>query len=520
MRVGPWRSTRLATMDATELAFAGIARQAELIRAGEVSSRELVEVYLERIGRLDRRLNAFRDVLAERALAEADEADARRSSGESGPLLGVPIAVKDEINVAGEVTGFGTNAYGEPAAEDAEIVRRIRAAGAIVIGKTNMPELGAFPWTESATNGVTRNPWALQRSPGGSSGGSAAAVAAGLVGAALAGDGGGSIRFPAAYCGLFGLKTQRGRVPLAPHAGAWRGLVARGVLTRSVRDSALFYDAIADGPADPDAPVVPRGSFLTALDPGASSAPDGDAAAAGGAGTGGNGAAPSRPLRIAVASALPPSPLTALHADNRAALEETAELLRCLGHEVNEREVDFGPLAPPAEFTVRYLQGLHDDAAALAHPDRLERRIRALARLGGLLPPGALEWARSREASYAARLNEPLADHDVLMTPVTPAPAPKIGACEGRGWLWTTVVAAATVPYAACWNVTGQPACSVPAGFAPDGLPRAVQLVSRPNEDATLIALAAQLEAARPATDDGPGGSGEGPAAARPPDFT
>jgi amidase len=507
-------------MDATELAFAGIGRQAELIAAGEVSSRELVEVYLERIGQLDGRLNAFRSVFSERALAEAEQADARRSGGDSRPLLGVPIAVKEEIDVAGELTGFGTNAYGEPAVEDSEIVRRMRAAGAIVIGKTNMPELGAFPWTESATNGVTRNPWALQRSPGGSSGGSAAAVAAGLVGAALAGDGGGSIRIPAAYCGLFGLKTQRGRVPLAPHAGAWEGLVVYGVLTRSVRDSALFYDAIADGPSDPGAPMVPRGSFLAALDPGTSSPADAVAAPAGGVGTAPNGAPPSRPLRIAVASALPPSPLTTLHPDNRAALEETAELLRGLGHEVNEREVDYGPLSPPAEFTVRYLRGVQDDAAGLAHPERLERRIRALARLGGLLPPGALDWSRAREVSYAARLNEPLADHDVLMTPVTPAPAPRIGACEGRGWLWTTVVAAAMVPYAACWNMTGQPACSVPAGFAPDGLPRAVQLVGRPNDEATLMALAAQLEGARSATGGQAAGSGRGASATRPPDFT
>jgi amidase len=504
----------LALMDASELAFAGIGRQAELIAAGEVSSRELVEVYLERIGQLDGQLNAFRIVLSDRALAEADQADARRSGGEGGQLLGVPIAVKDEIDVAGEVTGYGTNAYGEPAAEDAEIVRRMRAAGAIVIGKTNMPELGAFPWTESATNGFTRNPWALQRSPGGSSGGSAAAVAAGLVGAALAGDGGGSIRIPAAYCGLFGLKTQRGKVPLAPHAGAWYGLSVYGVLTRSVRDSALFYDAIADGPSDPGAPVVASGSLLAAHDPGASSA------AAGSGGTEPDGPPPSRPLRIAVASALPPSPLTTLHPDNRAALEETAEMLRGLGHEVSEREIDYGPLAPAPEFTVRYLGGLSQEAAGLAHPERLERRIRALARLGGLLPPGALEWSRSREVSYATRLNEPLSDHDLLMTPVTPGPAPRIGACEGRGWLWTTVVAAATVPYAACWNLTGQPGCSVPAGFAPDGLPRAVQLVSRPNEEATLIALAAQLEAARAASDGGAGGSGEGPAAPRPPDYT
>ena len=142
-------------------------------------------------------------------------------------------------------------------------MRRVRAAGAVVIGKTNVPELCAFPWTESATWGVTRNPWNLEHTPGGSSGGTAAAVRRGLVGAALAADGGGSIRSPAAYCGLFGLKTQRGRVPLAPHLDAWHGLSVNGVLTRSVRDSALFYDAIADGPPDRGAPPLPPSSWST-----------------------------------------------------------------------------------------------------------------------------------------------------------------------------------------------------------------------------------------------------------------
>ena len=482
-------------MDATDLAYAGIARQAELIASGEVSSRELVELYLERIERLNPKLNAFRVVFAERALLEADQADARRRAGspptERGggvgrPLLGVPIAVKDEFDIAGEVTTFGTNAYGEPAREDSEIVRRTRAAGAVLIGKTHMPELGAFPWTESPTWGVTRNPWQLQHSSGGSSGGSAAAVAAGLVGAALAGDGGGSIRFPSAYCGLFGLKTQRGRVPLAPHLDAWHGLCVNGVVARSVRDSALFYDAIADGPADPGAREVPPSLFLDALGSGAGSS--------------------SRTLRIAVASKLPSSPLTKLHVENRAALEETVELLRGLGHEVNEHEVDHGPLAPAPEFTAIVLRSIHEEAATFAHPERLERRIRTIARLGGMLPPGVVDWALGRQAAYTARLNEPLADHDALLTPVTPAPAPRIGAREGRGWLRTTVEASATVPYAACWNFTGQPACSVPAGFAADGLPRAVQLVGRPNDEATLVALAAQIEAERSWTQDRPPG--------------
>jgi amidase len=487
-------------MDATDLAYAGIAQQAQLIAAGEVSSRELVDLYLERIERHNPVLGAFRVVFAERARMEADQADARRGAGDSSrPLLGVPIAVKDEFDVAGEVTTFGTNAYGEPARADSEIVRRVRAAGAIVIGKTHMPELGAFPWTESPTWGVTRNPWEPGHSPGGSSGGSAAAVAAGLVGAALAGDGGGSIRFPSAYCGLFGLKTQRGRVPLAPHLDAWHGLCVNGVLGRSVRDSALFYDAIAGGPADPGAPQVPPSSFLEALG-------DGGVPTSGESSSPSSGDPATRKLRIAVSSKLPPSPLTKLHAENRAALDETAALLRGLGHEVNEREVDHGLLATSPEFTAIYLRSLHEEAATFAHPERLERRIRALARIGGMLPPGALHWALGRKEQYAARMNEALADHDVLLTPVTPAPAPKIGAQEGRGWLGTTLAASATVAYAACWNYTGQPACSVPAGFGSDGLPRAVQLVGRPNDEATLIALAAQIEAERPWTQERPPG--------------
>jgi amidase len=173
---------------------------------------------------------------------------------------------------------------------------------------------------------------------------------------------------------------------------------------------------------------------------------------------------------------------------------------------VNEREVDLGPLAPAPEFTVRYVRSRHEEAVALAHPERLERRMRTMARVGGLLAPGIVSWARARERVYAARLNEALRDHDVLLTPVTPAPAPTLGACEGRGWMWTTTVAAATVAYMASWNVTGQPACSVPAGFGLDGLPRAVQLVGKPNDEATLCSLAAQLESERPWADSRPTG--------------
>jgi amidase len=461
-------------MDSTDLAYAGIARQAELIAAGEVSARELVDLYLERITRLDPRLNAFRVVLAERVRLEADQADARRGAGGERPLLGVPIAVKDDIDVAGEVTAYGTNAHGGPVRADAEVVRRLREAGALIIGKTNVPELTLWPFTETATFGATRNPWDLQRTPGGSSGGSAAAVAAGLVGAALGSDGAGSIRIPAAWCGLFGLKPQRGRVSMAPRPRAWYGLSVNGVLTRGVADTALFADVAAGAIAiDRDSAPAPAVAFAQAA-----------------------ATAPGR-LRIAYSTRVPFGMLSKLDGDAGRALEETVELLRSLGHEVAERDPDYGADAAPAVL-VRYLRGAHDDAAALPHPERLERRTRAIARLGGLVPRALLERSLAGEAELTRRLNRVLEDHDVLLTPSTATPPLRIGQLQGRGALWTFNAVAGMVPYNGVWNVTGQPAASVPAGFGSDGLPRAVQLVGRANDEATLLSLAGQLEAERP----------------------
>ncbi len=461
-------------MDATELAFAGVAEQARLIAAGEISSRELVELYLGRIARLGPQVNAFRAVFAERALIEAEQADARRGAGGQRPLLGVPIAVKDDTDVAGEITAMGTNAYGQPAAADAEVVRRLREAGAIVIAKTNVPELCMWPFTETVTWGATRNPWDLQRAPGGSSGGSGAAVAAGLVGAATGSDGAGSIRIPSAWCGLFGLKPQRGRISMAPHAEGWHGLSVNGFLGHTVADTALLLDVVQGTvEADRDRLPAPDAPFSAQL------------------------AGPSGPLRIAYSTKIPPGIVTSLDHDAERALMETVELLRSLGHEVREQDPDYGFDAVPA-LLARMFTGIADQAAEMAHPERLERRTRTMARIGSLLPAGALQWSRRREAAIRERLNGVLAANDVLLTPATAKPPPRIGQLEGRGALWSFNAVAGMVPFNAPWNLTGQPACSVPAGLGADGLPRAVQMVGRPADEATLISLAAQIEAQRP----------------------
>jgi amidase len=461
-------------MDATDLAFAGVARQAQLIAAGEISSRELVDLYLERIARLDPRLNAFRLVFAERARLEAEQADGRRGAGGERPLLGVPLAVKDDIDVAGEVTAMGTNAREVPAPADAEVVRRLRAAGAVIIGKTNVPELVMWPFTESATFGATRNPWDRQRAPGGSSGGSAAAVAAGLVGGALGSDGAGSVRIPAAWCGLFGMKPQRGRVSLAPRARAWHGLSVNGVLTRGVADTALLLDLGAGATAvDQDSAAPPAVPFSQAA------------------------ATPPGRLRIAFSRCTPPGAISRLDEAAGRALDDTVELLRSLGHVLEERDPDYGPGAIPAVL-VRYLRGIHDDALAMPHPERLERRTRGMARLGGLIPAGLLEQALAAEGQFARRLNRVFEEHDVLLTPATASPPPPIGQLEGRGAPWTLIAVAAMVPFNGVWNVTGQPAASVPGPWGADGLPRGVQLVGRAADEGTLLSLAAQIEAERP----------------------
>src|SRR3954451_9629017 len=461
-------------MDATTLAFAGAAEQARLIRAGEVSSREVVEATLARIARLDPTLNAYRVVLAERALAEADQADGRRNAGppaDERPLLGVPVAIKDDVDVAGEATAWGTAAHAGPVARDAEVIRRLRAAGAVIVGKTLVPELTMLPATDTITFGSARNPWDLGRTPGGSSGGSAAAAGARLCGVALGSDGAGSIRNPSAWNGLFGLKPTRDRVPVAPHDDAWQGLSVNGPLARRVADAALLPAATVDG-----------AGFV-------------DAAAA----------EPGR-LRIAVSTKAPPGALPRLGPEERRAVQETADLLRTLGHEVVERDPEYPASLWPASL-IRIMRGVADDVqAAMPHPERLGPPPRHVAAIGGAVPAGLVRWAREAEAGQTAQLGRLWDDVDVLLTPCAADGPYRVGVV-GR-WGTATYIArgAERLTWMPAWNVTGQPGAAVPAGLDDDGLPVGVQLVGRHGEDERLVSLAAQIEAARPWIDRRPAG--------------
>jgi Asp-tRNA(Asn)/Glu-tRNA(Gln) amidotransferase A subunit family amidase len=451
-----------------ELAFAPALEQAARVRAGDVSPLELVDLYLERIERLDPDLNAYVTVDAEGArAAAADPAD--------GPFRGVPIPIKDLSETAGLLTTYSCKAFADHVpATDADVVRRIREAGFVIIGKTNTPEFGSIAMTESELNGDCRNPWDRSRTPGGSSGGAAAAVAAGLAPVAHASDGGGSIRIPASCCNLFGLKPSRGRVSPAPYGSGSLGLGTSGPIARTVRDAAALLDVMAGyAPGDFYVAPEPERSFLAEAD------------------------LPPGRLRVAVTTT-PPIDVPIDPACGEA-VRVAAELLAELGHDVVEATPDWRSDDAIDQFTRIWqigpaISGVEDLAL-------LEPLNRMLAEQARATPSPEAAQAVVRLQALARRIVAFWEDVDVVVSPTLALPPVPIGwtwadadgdpaVAFSKQWQWT--------PFTAIVNVTGQPAMSVPMHRTEDGLPVGVHVIGRPFAEATLLRLAAQLEDARP----------------------
>ena len=469
---------------AEQLLRAGAEAQARAVASGEVSAVALVEASLARVEALNPLLNAFTVVLADEARGEARARDEARARGEAlGPLHGVPVAIKEENDVAGTVTTFGGQANRTPKLRDGHVTRLLRDAGAVILGKTNMPEFGQWPFTESEHHGVTRNPWKPGHTTGGSSGGSAAAVASGMVAVAIGGDGGGSIRIPSAVCGLFGLKPTRGRVSTAPMSDVWGALGTIGPLTRSVIDSALVYDVIRGN--EP-------GDRFTADDP---ETPFAEAARL-------QSAQGQRKLRIGWSTR---STIRGIRpaTEHVRAVEETVTLLAGLGHDVFEIDPRYPDAT--AAFVPQFVGGIRDEVKLVEEPSRLERRTRQLLAVGAPIRPRLVAGAIRRGEKLAERVDERIFSRcDVLLTPtIAPRPA-RVGVLDGGSLPKAALRAQPMIAYTALWNVTGHPAASVPAGCADDGLPTAVQLVARRGDEATLFGLSAQVESVRPWADRWP----------------
>ena len=466
-----------------ELLWAGVHGQAAAVAEGRTSAVALLEAALARIDAVDPAVNAFTVVTAAEARREAHARDEAQESGATlGPLHGVPFAIKEENDVAGTVTTFGGHGNSDPVHEDGAVTRMLREAGAVIVGKTNMPEFGQFPFTESDRFGNTLNPWDTSRSPGGSSGGTAAAVASAMVAGAIGGDGGGSIRIPSACCNLFGLKPTRGRVSTAPWPDLWGTLGVLGPLSRSVLDSALVHDVLRGGATVTDRFRAPDSSSFV------------DAARAGAAGE-------SPRLRIGWSTS---SPVLGVKpsAPQAQALAETVELLSDLGHEV----VEIDPRYPDvtAAFLPQFFGAVREETRRVQHPDRLEKRTRDIARMGVWATPRVVAAAERRGARIARTMDARVFGLvDVLLTPTIPDLPPPVGQVQGKGALPSLLACTGTIAYLAIWNVTGHPAAAVPAGFA-DGLPTSVQLVGRQGAETTLVGLAAEVERARPWADRRP----------------
>jgi amidase len=454
------------------------------VRRGDTSATAVVADHLDQIRSYDKIIGAFREVRAPAAVTEAEIVDELPELSNL-PLAGVPIAIKENVPVTGLPTWYGSAAVRQPVATgDHEVVRRLRGAGAIVVGTTRMPELGVWALTDDCSeegpldrglrsappaggrSGITRNPWRTDRTPGGSSGGSAAAVAAGLVPIAHGNDGFGSVRIPAACCGLVGIKPGRGVVPADVGAG-WYGMVENGILATGVEDAAIGFAVIA---GRTPAPLAEPGR-----------------------------------LRFAVSLRSPAAGIRA-DAGARLALASTVRELVGLGHSAVRADPSY-PLWLQSRGIATWFGGVYEDATALdVDLAALQPRTRRHAALGERAVRHGLVRAEDRE-SWRENVIAWLADgrYDVLVTPALAGPPPVAAAWSKRSWTANMVACARFAPYAAPWNLAGLPAMVVPAGVRPDGLPAAVQLVGRPGTELDLLAVARQLERVAPWRRHAPG---------------
>jgi len=470
----------------SELLLRSATELAALVRAGDLSARELVEACLRRIDEVEPTINAFAYVAHDSALADADAI----APSDPRPFAGVPIAVKDNRPVKGMPLTMGSDLFGDfVPGHDAYLVRRLREAGFVIVGKTSMPEMGILPTTEPRRFGPTRNPWDPARTPGGSSGGSAAAVAAGMVPVAHGNDGGGSIRIPAACCGVVGLKPARGRVSVGPDGGH-SFLVCDGVLTRTVQDTARLLDVL-NGPEPGDAswatpPPAAGYTALAQVDPGQ--------------------------LRVGVALTPPLEDAIVDQACERA-VSDAASLLESLGHSVQEIEPpwvgldllpafmrSFGPLISLTTWAGGQIRGREPTA------DDVEPLTWAL--YEHALTQGTIKYlaAQSRLESAARSIVVGLSDYDVVLTPALAGRPVRVGEMNGLGPepMVDFRKSGYFTPFTSIFNVTGQPAISLPLYQGDDGLPTAVQLIGPPAREEVLLSLAGQLEAALPWADRTP----------------
>lgn len=460
----------MAKPSGNQTRFPTITNQLYQLAAGTVTSEQLVRRSLDAIEASQSTLNAFRVVLRTQALADAAVADRKRAAGEQLPLLGIPIAVKDDVDVAGVPTRFGADGNIGEAQKDSEVVRRLRAAGAVIVGKTNTCELGQWPFTSGPAFGHTRNPWSSEHTPGGSSGGSAAAVAAGLVAAAIGSDGAGSVRIPAAWTHLVGIKPQRGRISTWPLPEAFNGITVNGVLARTVTDAALVLDAASGNvPGDLHQPPPVKVSDFVAQAPG--------------------------PLKIALSTKFPYTFFRAkLHPEIRAAMETVAGQLEELGHTVVPDDPDYN-LRMSWNFLSRSTSGLLDWVDRLGPSVTLDKRTVANTRTGWMLSQNTLRKARAKEAESHRRIGWIFNLVDVVLAPTTAQPPPRVHDFDHRGGLSTDREMIRRCPVTWPWNLLGWPSINVPAGFTYGGLPIGVQLMGPANSEPLLISLAAELEA-------------------------